>query len=322
MKKSILICVLLSLGGIAFADDSNPTSVNGTKEDSQLSKTKSIYSQGPKTLEYKENTPGTQEMIQALQILKNNPKDIETQEEAFKLLKDAADKGNFVAQREIGNWYLHGFGTKANYEKAIEYFSKAIEQGDPQSMIALGVYYVNGTGGIPKNFETANIYFRKAAEIDKNKRLYTYIGNIFLKSNSDMGGTFALPWLQKGAEAGDSTAQYLLSYCYIQGIGTPKNIQDGLSELQQAGDSLNPLALADMALIFEKGLFEQKENPKYAYLLYTLSLTGTPVSAEGQERTGKRLSKTEINKITKWIDQIYTGKPLSDIVKFKYNKPE
>ena len=317
MKKSLLFSLLFTVCGAVFADDPNPTTVVGSKEDTQMAKTKAIYAEGPKTLSYKEDTPGTAEMFQALQILKSNPKDKTTQEDAFNLLKKAADKGNYVAQREVGNWYLNGFGTSQNSDKAIAYFQKAIDQGDPQSMIALGVYYVNGTGGITKNFETANRYFEQAAAIDKNKRLYTYIGNTFLKSGSEVSGTFALPWLQKGAQAGDSTAQYLLSYCYLQGVGTPKNTKEGLIELQKAGDSLNPLALADMALIFEKGMFEQKENLKAAYLLYTLSITGTPVSAEGQERVSKQLSKVDLKKVNQWMNQIYKGKPLSEIIQFK-----
>lgn len=316
MKKTLSALALLSLSALCFADDTQLVNVKGVKSDKQMENVQPTQTSQQKGKVYDEKQPGHQDMVAAINLLKTGGQSKETQEEAFSLLKKAADQGNYFAQREIANWYLHGFGTPQNKEKAITYFNKAADQGDPQAMIALGTYYISGTGGIEINFEKANQYFERATKIDTNRKLYTYIGNSFLKSKSEIGASFAIPWLEKGASAGDNTAEYLLSVCKLQGVGTPKNIPEGLAMLQQSADSGNPMAMADMGLIFEKGMFDQKENNKNAYLLYTLALTGTPVAADGQSRTAQKLSKSEIKQINKKIAKITEGESLSDFVKF------
>ena len=52
-------------------------------------------------------------------------------EETIKWVRKAAEQGYCKAQKELGNYYLGGFGSiKHDEEKAIEWFKKAALQGD------------------------------------------------------------------------------------------------------------------------------------------------------------------------------------------------
>ncbi|CAG8823853.1 60_t:CDS:1, partial [Gigaspora rosea] len=62
-------------------------------------------------------------------------------EQAFKLLKSAADKGNALAMNTLGTCYLKGYGTKVNRVKGFELFEKAAKMGLPASQYEFGDCY-------------------------------------------------------------------------------------------------------------------------------------------------------------------------------------
>jgi len=59
--------------------------------------------------------------------------------------------------------YFNGLGVEQNYEKAIEWFRKAVLQDDVSSMVYLGRCYMNGWG-VNIDTQKGKGYFKKAAE--------------------------------------------------------------------------------------------------------------------------------------------------------------
>ena len=58
-------------------------------------------------------------------------------EESVELARGWADKGKAWAQAELGIRYRLGQGVEQSYEKAIEYHTLAIQNGDPNAMFGL-----------------------------------------------------------------------------------------------------------------------------------------------------------------------------------------
>jgi uncharacterized protein len=53
----------------------------------------------------------------------------------------AAEQGNADAQNNLGNRYYNGEGVEKNYEKAVEWFTKAAEAGNTKALRNLRNYY-------------------------------------------------------------------------------------------------------------------------------------------------------------------------------------
>ena len=59
--------------------------------------------------------------------------------------------------------YEDGHGVKQDYEKAMEWYLKAAEQGDAWSQKNIGNMYYNGTG-VNRDLQEAKKWFQKAAD--------------------------------------------------------------------------------------------------------------------------------------------------------------
>jgi TPR repeat protein len=111
-----------------------------------------------------------------------------TVEESFELTRGWADKGKAWAQAHLASKYTHGDGIEQSYEKAIEYYTLAIQQDDPNAMHGLAYMYYHGRG-VTKSIE-------KAIEL----------------------------W-SPAAHQGHASAQYNLGYCYRYGEGVVQSTE-------------------------------------------------------------------------------------------------
>ena len=58
--------------------------------------------------------------------------------------------------------YANGKGVSKNYSKAIEFYTKAADQGFANAQFELGRMYANGYG-VPQNYSKAIEFYKKAA---------------------------------------------------------------------------------------------------------------------------------------------------------------
>ena len=82
-----------------------------------------------------------------------------------------AERGNNLAQYNLGVVYEHGEGVPKDAKIAVKWYTLAAEQGDATAQFSLGLIYRNGKG-IPQNYETAVKWYTFAAEQGYTKAQY------------------------------------------------------------------------------------------------------------------------------------------------------
>ena len=82
---------------------------------------------------------------------------------AFKLWKPLAEKGNALAQFNLGIMYNDGKGVPQDYVKAVIWYLSAAEQGVAFAQYSLGLMYLEGKG-VRRDYAEASKWFRKAAD--------------------------------------------------------------------------------------------------------------------------------------------------------------
>lgn len=122
------------------------------------------------------------------------PNDVIIRDEpyAFRLFKQAADFGYKFSQFRLGCAYEYGLlGCPVDPRLSIMWYSKAAEQGEHQSELALSGWYLTGSDNV-------------------------------LGQND----TEAYLWARKAAMAGLAKAEYAMGYFTEMGIGVPANLED------------------------------------------------------------------------------------------------
>ena len=74
-----------------------------------------------------------------------------------------AERGDAIAEYNLGLMYYAGQGVAQDYGQAIRLFREAAEQGDPPSQYSLGLAYENGQG-VERDYVEAAASYRRAAE--------------------------------------------------------------------------------------------------------------------------------------------------------------
>lgn len=153
-------------------------------------------------------------------------------EAAFVLMAGEAEKGNSNAMLTLGRFYEQGVGTARNYTKAMEWYGKAAQAGQPEGHYNLGVCYEVGMG-------TAS---------DMAKAVQSY---------------------QKASDLGLALAMVKLSSIYIAGNGAPKDTAKAIGYLDKAATAGMPGAANELGLIYLSGLLGQKKDEKKALAMFT-----------------------------------------------------
>lgn len=109
------------------------------------------------------------------------------EDEDFQILEYQAQKGNAGAMYKIGLFYYFGLrGLRRDHAKALSWFLKAVEKGEPRSMELLGEIYARGAG-VERNY------------------------------------TKALEWLTLASKQQLYSAYNGMGYLYVKGYGVEKN---------------------------------------------------------------------------------------------------
>lgn len=101
-------------------------------------------------------------------------------DEAFQILEYQAQKGNAGAMYKIGLFYYFGLrGLRRDRARALFWFSRAAEKGEPQSMELLGEIYARGAG-VERNYTEALEWLRLAAK-QQLYSAYNGMGYLYVK---------------------------------------------------------------------------------------------------------------------------------------------
>lgn len=184
-----------------------------------------------------------------------NPKvEIHSKQELQQLVFEA-NKGNTAALVKLGDHYYAGRKVNHNLTKAIHYYQKASQLGDPLADYRLGGLYSKGKG-VEKNFKTAFEYYEKAA----NKGLLAAQMRMAFIYEKGAGVPRdlqkSIEWYRKAALKGHPQAQYKLGVALSTGAGTQENIPQAVAWLERSAKQGSQLSNV------YKTELQQKVTPK------------------------------------------------------------
>ncbi|THB77049.1 MAG: sel1 repeat family protein [Desulfobulbaceae bacterium] len=143
---------------------------------------------------------------------------------ALELYEAAAELGDIEANYIAGGMYYTGKGTTRNFSKAYNYLDYAAKNGkrSPESDRALAEFYLLGQV-VPQNYDKAVSWYKKAAEGgDPNAQLelgYLY----YTGQGTEQDYQQALRYFRESAMKNFAMAQYNMGIMWYTGIGTEQS---------------------------------------------------------------------------------------------------
>ncbi|XP_074310777.1 ERAD-associated E3 ubiquitin-protein ligase component HRD3A [Silene latifolia] len=191
-------------------------------------------------------------------------------DEDFQILEYQAQKGNAGAMYKMGLFYYFGLrGLRRDPAKALSWFSKAVEKGEPRSMEYLGEIYVRGVG-VERNYTKALEWLTLAAK-QQLYSAYNGIGYLYVKGYGieKKNYTKAREFFEKAAHNEDSGGYYNLGVLYLKGIGVKRDVKLARQYFLMAANNGQPKAFYQLAKMFHTGVGLNK-NLETATALYKL----------------------------------------------------
>ena len=176
------------------------------------------------------------------------------------LIKDA-DSGNTMAMERLAGKYLNGDeNTTVDAGKALHWYKKLAEAGDPNGMFNVGLFYAKGFG-VKRDFKAAGEWMKKATDAgDEDGRLLAALYEA------------TVDYLER-AEQGDANAQALVAKTYMQLAGTLEqagsedDFKESVKWAEKAAAQGNGEGCWILALAYEHGR-GVKADKKKAFELY------------------------------------------------------
>lgn len=169
-----------------------------------------------------------------------------------------ADKGDRDAQLKLAFLYDKGLGGEANMEAALQWYTLAAEQGQPQAQYLLGQMYQLGKVGAQPDYEQAKKWYTAA----KGKYIPAAValGFIFDTVEDDYLG--AIENYQLAADANDNIGLLNAGLVYEDGKGQPVNLQKAEVVYKQAAEKGYAPAMSQLAGLYFRGINGHKDEQK------------------------------------------------------------
>tara|TARA_B100001057_G_C22632401_1_gene864926 strand:+ start:108 stop:887 length:780 start_codon:yes stop_codon:yes gene_type:complete len=108
----------------------------------------------------------------------------------------------------LGRMYYHGYGVRVNYKKAFElYEMPALVHNNPEAQDVLGTMFLNGWGGVKKNYRKAYKWFKKGSNNGDSNAQFN-IGDMYYKGKYvKKNDAKAIMWFEKAFEQGHEEAK-------------------------------------------------------------------------------------------------------------------
>lgn len=148
-------------------------------------------------------------------------------EQLVQYLESRVAKGDVRAETCLGDMYRTGTGVPGNYQRAIDLFQKAANQGDAWGQVLLAEAIVQ-QGTDPQRLIFLRMEIEKLAD-SGDAHAETFVGSLNLYGSLSfdvpINDSEALHWLNKAAAQDDPTAEAMLAGIYRYGRGVPVNLK-------------------------------------------------------------------------------------------------
>lgn len=214
---------------------------------------------------------------------------------AIKEFTALGNAGNMSAQLMLGALYNKGGAIPRDDQKAVVWFQKAAQQGNPEAQYQLGSLYENSQ--LPQSYSDAIAWYERAAQKGSAKA-QVRLGHIYNRGlGVSQNISEAVLWYGKAALQNHPEAQYSLGLMYAQGKGFPKNDQLAIGWLTKS--AAQGFADAELFLgdIYLTGASTHK-RPVLAYALYELAISHNTTilkdAIKKRDRLGKHLTPEQL----------------------------
>jgi TPR repeat protein len=178
---------------------------------------------------------------------------------AAQWFEKAAERGNAVAQNELGRQYQLGQGVQKDLAKAVELFRKAADQGHPVAQVNLGIAYEEGAG-VTKDITQAVQWYAKSAE-QNNSQAETRLGFMYESGTGvTKDNAQAAKLYRQAADQGNARGQTRLGFLYQSGAGVDKDYAQAAQWYQKAADQNYAPAQQRLATMYQKGWGVEKSG--------------------------------------------------------------
>lgn len=194
-------------------------------------------------------------------------------------LKDKARSGDLAAAQQAYTRYaLAGKSEQARAwaDFYTELLTRQAEDGDAQAMMLLATHYLNGKDYTEPSLEKAVTWFTRASEKGEPAAAYI-LGDIFSKQgNKAEASEFYRKAYQAYSKLSpeNPNALYWQGYMEQMGLGTEKNATEGIAKLQQAAERGNEWAWAQLFKTYAQGIGTGKDLAKAIGYARKLADTG------------------------------------------------
>jgi len=171
-------------------------------------------------------------------------------------LQRLAESGDVEAYCDLGRMYEHGWGVNIDYDEALRIYRIAALRGDCSGQYLLGKMYRYGRG-TGRNAATAmEWYLRSAAQ--GNASAQNDIGTMYengegVKQDYDE----SQKWFRKAAEAGDARGQSNLGVMYENGYGVQQSNEEAIRWYRKSVEQGNAWGLKNLSNMYRLGKIEE-----------------------------------------------------------------
>ncbi|WP_051908714.1 tetratricopeptide repeat protein [Candidatus Odyssella acanthamoebae] len=194
----------------------------------------------------------------------------------------AANQELAIAQNNLGFMYQHGLGVERDYNKAVELYTKVANQGYAVAQINLGHMYQYGLG-VERDYTQAIEWYIKAVNqgeaIAQNRLGYMYQEGLGVERDYNK----AIEWYIKAVNQGEAIAQNCLGYMYQEGLGVERDYNKAVELYTKSANQEEAVGQINLGYIYQYGLGVERDYNK-AVELYTKA--ANQEEAAGQSNLG------------------------------------
>jgi TPR repeat protein len=172
---------------------------------------------------------------------------------AKEFFQKAIEYGDIISLYNMGVIYRDAFGVTQDFNKAFNLFVKAAKQGSTEAQIGLGIMHKTGRG-VQQDYNESIKWYEIAVEqgnpMAQNNLANTYMSN---KYGVQQDYVKALELYQKSAAQGYDNGQNGLANMYLHGYGISKDYNKAVELYQKSIEQGNVHALTNLGIMYREG---------------------------------------------------------------------